>query len=448
MRYADSGNVHIAYTLHGEGPTNLVITPGTISHLDFLWEEAGFRKFVEEAGKFAKVVLFDKRGTGLSDREAGVPTYEERMDDIRAVMDAVAFDSAVLFGISEGAPMSLLFAASYPSRTNGLVICGGEAKGSWSPDYPWEATREQWEASFERVPRMWGTSEAAERAVSYLAPSRIGDAKFIDWLRNMFRMGASPGAQIALGRSEMNMDVRATLSAIHVPTLVLHAKGDKSCDVAEGRYIASRIQGARMVELPGADHLFFASPSLSEIVLEETRKFLGSLGPRGKVDRILTTVLFTDIIDSTKKSSEVGDARWREMLHHHNAVVEAEVGQFGGKVVKNTGDGYLATFDGPSRAIHCAWQISQSISKSGIQVRAGLHTGECMVGADEVGGIAIHLASRIMDEASPGEVLVSSTVKDLVYGSHTKFIDRGERTLKGIEGAWRLYSVEDPTTSG
>lgn len=448
VRYAKSGDVHIAYTLVGSGSTNLVVTPGAVSHLDYLWSEPGFRGFFEKVGTFARTVLFDKRGTGLSDREGGIPTYEERMDDIRAVMDAVDFDSAVLFGLSEGAPMCLLFAAAYPSRTRGLIVSGGEAKGTWSPDYPWEATEEQWEASFERAPRVWGTKEWAERAVSFLAPSRLGDDEFVQWLGDMMRMGASPGASIALGKSEMNMDVRAILPAIHVPTLVLHAKGDKSCDVGEGRYIASRVDGARMVELPGADHFFFANPKLASLVFEETRKFVSGLRPLSASDRVLTTILFTDIVDSTAKAAQLGDERWSRVLAKYRGLVEKTVQQYGGKVVKSTGDGHLVTFDGPTRAIRCAWQVSRSAAESEVQIRAGLHTGECVVSPDDIGGIAVHLASRIMEEASPGRILVSSTVRDLVYGSGVTFGDEGYHELKGVDEKWRLFSVEESEVPG
>jgi len=442
VRYAKSGNVHIAYQTYGDGPVNLVHTPGSISHLDYYWEEPGLRRYREALGKFAKVASFDKRGTGLSDRDLGVPTFEERMDDIRAVMDAAQFKDAVLIGMSEGVPMSILFAASYPSRTRGLVLCGAEAKGTWAPDYPWAATKEQWEASFEREERTWGTKEWTERAVSFLAPSRVGDETFTRWLGEMRRMGASPGVSIALDKSEMNMDVRSVLPTIHVPTMVMHVTGDRACNIAEGRYVAERIPGARFVELPGVDHMFFVNPELTDRISSEIRKFALELEPVTNADRMLATVLFTDIVDSTRKAVELGDIKWQTVLEQHNSMVSNEILRFRGTIVKNTGDGFLATFDGPTRAIKCAWKVTQAAKNLGIEVRAGVHTGECILGPTDVSGIAVHTASRVVDEASTGEVLVSGTVRDLVYGSGISFKERGEYTLKGIEEKRRLYSVE------
>lgn len=442
VRYAKSGNVHIAYQLFGDGPVNLVGTPGSISHLDYYWEEPGVRRYLETLGQFANVAIFDKRGTGLSDRELGVPTFEERMDDIRAVMDAAQFNDAVLIGMSEGVPMSILFAASYPSRTRGLVLYGGEAKGTWSPDYPWAATREEWEASFERAERTWGTKALVEGAVAQLAPSRLGDERFTHWLGEMWRMGTSPGASIALDKSDMNMDVRSILPAIQVPTIVIHLTGDKACNIGEGRYIADRIPGARLIELPGVDHLFFGDSQLADRILSEIRRFALELEPVTNPNRMLTTVLFTDIVDSTRKAAELGDTKWQNLLEQHNSIVTSEILRFRGTVVKNTGDGFLATFDGPTRAIKCAWGITQSVKNIGIEARAGVHTGECIIGPRDVSGIAIHTASRVVDEASAGEVLVSGTVRDLVYGSGISFNERGEYLLKGIEEKRRLYSVE------
>jgi len=442
VRYAKSGNVHIAYQTFGNGPVNLVSTPGSISHRDYYWEEPGLRRYMEGLGQFAKVAVFDKRGTGLSDRELGVPTFEERMDDIRGVMDAAQFKDAVLLGMSEGVPMSILFAASYPSRTRGLVLCGGEAKGTWSPDYPWAATKEQWEASFEWDERNWGTKEWVKRAVSFLAPSRLEDEKFTNWLGEMFRMGASPGVDIALEKSEMNMDVRSILPTIHVPTIVIHVTGDKACNIGEGRYIAGHIPGARFVELPGVDHMFFVDSQLTDRILSEIQRFALELEPVTNPDRMLATILFTDIVDSTRKAADLGDTKWQTILEQHNSMVTNEILRFRGTVVKNTGDGFLATFDGPTRAIKCACGVTQSVKKLGIEVRAGVHTGECIIGPTDVSGIAIHTASRVVDEASAGEVLVSGTVRDLVYGSGISFKERGEYQLKGIEEKKMLYSVE------
>lgn len=439
--YAKSGNVHVAYQVWGSGPGNLVMTPGSISHLYYYWQEPDLRRFLEGLGKFARVAIFDKRGTGLSDRNVGLPTFEERMDDIRAVMDAANFDNAMLVGVSEGVPMSILFAASYPTRTRGLVLYGGEAKGSWSPDYPWEATREQYEESMKWTEQHWGTSEWEKRAVSILAPSRLDDEKFCHWIGEMRRMGGSPGTSIALSRSEMNMDVRSVLPTVHVPTVVIHLTGDKGCDIGEGRYIASHIPGARMVELPGVDHMFHVNPDISDRILREIRAFSEEVKPTLHTDRMLTTVLFTDIVDSTRKAAELGDTKWQALLEQHNSMVRDNVQRFSGVVMKNTGDGFLATFDGPTRAIRCAWAVTKSTQELGIEVRVGVHTGECIIGPTDVTGIAVHMASRVLDEAGPGEVLVSGTVRDLVYGSGIIFSDRGEHELKGIEEKRRLYSV-------
>ncbi|MEM0117849.1 MAG: adenylate/guanylate cyclase domain-containing protein [Conexivisphaerales archaeon] len=441
VRYAKSGDVHIAYQLFGKGRINIVLTPGSISHLDYMWKEPGYRRFLEGLAEFAKVVLFDKRGTGLSDRQAGVPTYADRMDDIRAVMDAAQFDNAVLFGVSEGVPMSILFAASYPSRTKGLILYGGEAKGSWSPDYPWVERREEQEARLEWIERLWGTRERAERAVSVLAPSRIGDEKFIRWVWEILRMGSTPGALIALAKSDINMDVRHVLPTIRIPTLVIHLRDDKNVNIEEGRYIAKHIPGAKMVELEGTDHYFFVDSKLNERILSEAREFMLNIGSAAPVDRMLATVLFTDIVGSTSKAADLGDARWMELLERHDRIVREEVQKNRGVVIKSTGDGFLATFDGPTRALRCVCSIRESLNGLGIQIRAGLHTGECIFSEFDVGGIAVHIASRIMNLASPNEILVSSTVRDLVYGSGISFEDKGEHELKGIEEKKSLFSV-------
>jgi class 3 adenylate cyclase len=443
VRYAKSGEVHIAYQVFGKGSVNMVASPGSISHLDYYWEEPGMRRYLDALGRFARVAIFDKRGTGLSDREAGIPTFEERMDDIRAVMDAAKFEDAVILGVSEGVPMSILFAASYPSRTRRLILIGGEAKGTWSPDYPWENTEEEWEESLRRTERDWGTTEWKERAVSSLAPSRIGDTAFTKWLSDMRRMGGSPGASIALSKSEMMMDVRSVLPAVHVPTLVIHVTGDRACDIGEGRYLAKHIPGARMIELPGVDHMFFVDRELTDRVTKEIERFTTDEEPTEHSDRILSTVLFTDIVDSTKKAAELGDARWESLLEQHNSLVRGEIRRFKGEEIKSTGDGFLAIFDGPTRAVRCAWAIAKSVKGLGISVRAGVHTGECMIGSSDISGIAVHVGSRILAVAGAGEVIVSGTVKDLVYGSGISFRDIGEHQLKGIEEKRQLFAVSN-----
>jgi class 3 adenylate cyclase len=433
VKYAKSGSVHIAYQVFGEGPVNLVATPGAVSHLDYYWKYPGQRRFLEGLGKFARVAIFDKRGTGLSDREGGAPTFEQRMDDIRAVMDAAKFETAVLMGISEGVAMSILFAASYPRRTRGLILYGGSARGLWAPDYPWAMTKEQWEEYFERTERTWGTKEWEERIA---LPGR--DESFIRWLIGMRRMGASPGATLALGRSEMNMDVRGILPTIHISTLVLHRVGDS---IEEGRYLATHIPGAQIVELPGSEHIFTVETQITDKILHEIQAFALEVRPMAEIDRMLTTALFVDIVNSTMKVADIGDAKWKSFLDRFYAMIRNEVQRYNGLVIKSTGDGFLATFDGPTRAIRCASAVTRASGDLGVGVRAGIHTGECIMSPTDVSGIAIHIASRVLDEASAGEVLVTGTVRDLVYGSGISFEDRGEHQFKGIEEKRHLYSV-------
>jgi len=434
VKYAKSGNVHIAYQVFGNGPTNLVFAPGLISHFNYWWKYSGTIRFFEGLAKFARVATFDKRGTGLSDREAGIPTFEERMDDIRAVMDSAGFDKAVLYGASEGAAMSMLFAATYPSRTLALIIYGGQAKGCWSPDYPWEHTKEEYQADWELHERIWGTNEHLQRLVS-----RHGE-ELGRWFFEAECAGASPGAYIALQKSYINMDVRHVLSSIHVPTLILNRVGDQ---IGGARYIASHIQGAKLVELPGEKHFFFGEPEIVDRIVDEVRKFVTDLKRVAQVDRMLMTVLFTDIVGSTTKDAEHGDMGWQALLEKHNSILASEVQRFSGFLVKNTGDGILATFDGPTRAIRCAWAITKLTRDIGLEIRAGIHTGECIVGKSDVSGIAVHLAHRVMEQADGGEVLVSETVKDLVYGSGIKFVNKGEFELKGFEEKKHLFSVVD-----
>ena len=441
IKYTKSKNVHIAYQVFGNGPINIVFTPGSVSHQDLVWEYRGLVKFLEGLGQIGRIVHFDKRGTGLSDRDIGIPTFEERMDDIRAVMDAAGFETAVLLGFSEGVPMSAIFAAVYPSRTKGLILYGGEARGLRTKDYPWAPTQEDWEAIFRRTEETWGTKEADERRVLGLAPSCQGDDNFTRWLSSLFRMGGSLGSHLALARSEMMLDIRNILPTIHVPTLVLHFTEDRACSVEEGRYIASRIPGAKFVEMPGKDHLFYVNENLTELVLRELRNFISGIGPATEVSRVLTTVLFTDIVDSTAKNVELGDRKWQDLMAKYNSLMNEKILKFRGMLVKTTGDGILATFDGPTRALRCAWEMVHSVEALGIKMRAGVHTGECVLDRGDISGIAVNVASRILDEAGAGQVMISSTVRDLVYGSGIVFQDHDEYKLKGIEEKRRLFSL-------
>jgi len=435
-RYVKSGDVHIAYQVTGDGPVDLVWVPGSVSHLELDWEEPLRVRFLQRLAAFARLIRFDKRGTGLSDRVAGAPTLEERMDDVRAVMDAVGSERAALFGVSEGGAMSLLFAATYPERTSALVLHGAKARSVWAEDYPWGTTVETYERAFADLSETWGRTD--DRFL-LLAPSLADDARQREWYRTVQRLGASPGTVIALLQMNMGIDVRHVLPTIRVPTLVLHATGDRMVPVEHGRYIAERIPGARYVELPGDDHAWFTSNA--DRILREMEELLTGTHRAVELDRILATILFTDIVGSTQRLAELGDLRWRDVLEGHFRLARSELVRHRGREVKTTGDGLLATFDGPGRAIRCATAIRDAVRQLGIEIRAGLHTGEVEILNEDLGGIAVHTGARVAAAAGPGEVLVSSTVKDLVAGSGIEFEDRGAHALKGVPGEWRLFRV-------
>jgi class 3 adenylate cyclase/alpha-beta hydrolase superfamily lysophospholipase len=436
-RYAKSGAVNIAYQVVGEGPPDLVLVPGFVSNVDLAWEEPAYARAYERLSSFSRLLLLDKRGTGCSDRVRDLPALETRMDDVRAVMDAAGSTRAVVFGISEGGAMSLLFAATYPDRTLALVVYGGYAKGSWTPDYPWGPTPDEARAAIEVLERRWGTREyAAERLGAGLAPSVAEDEDVIAQQAAFMRLSASPTAAAALYRMNREVDVRDVLPAIRVPTLVLHRTGDGP---EAGRFIAERIPGARYVELPGDDHHpWFGT---SDELIDEVERFVTGLGAEEEPDTVLATILFTDIVGSTAKAAELGDHRWRELLERHHALVRAELARFRGRELDTAGDGFFASFDGPARAVRCACAITESVRALGLELRAGLHTGECERLDRKVGGIAVHIGARVAAQAGPGEVLVSSTVRDLVAGSGLVFEERGSTELKGVPGEWRLYAV-------
>ena len=436
-KYAKSGDLHIAYQVVGNGALDLVIVPGFVSHLEAAWEEPSFARFYELLSSFSRLILFDKRGTGLSDRvpDTAFPTLEQRMDDVRAVMDAVGSERAALFGISEGGPMSILFAATYPDRVSALILYGTIAKGVRAPDYPWGSTYEEWEEFFTAVPQIWGTTEAGEE----WAPSLANDERFKQWRARYLRLGASPGAVIALWRMNREIDVRHILPAIHVPTLILHRAGDRAVEVGQSRYIAEHVPDAKYVELPGDDHLWFVGDS--EAIVVEVEEFLTGTHRAPEPDRVLATVLFTDIVSSTQHAIELGDHRWRDLLDNHTSIMEREIHRARGRIVKSTGDGVLATFDGPGRAISCACTVRDIVKSLGIEIRAGLHTGEIDLMGDDVVGIAVHIAARVSALAGASEVLVSSTVKDLVAGAGFHFAERGMYALKGVAEERRLFSV-------
>ena len=433
-RYAKSGDVHIAYQVVGEGSVDLVYTPGAWSNVDVFWEEPSVSRFLRRLATFCRLIVLDKRGTGLSDRVARLPTLEQRMDDVRAVMDAVGSDRAALLGASEGGPMSALFAATYPDRTAALVLYGSFPRWCKTEDYPWGPTREELDVVIDGVEEKWG--EAA--LIDLFAPT--ADDTFKEWYRRLERFGASPSAGPEILRAAADVDIRHLLPSIRVPALVVHRTGDLVAPVEGARYMAKQIPGSKYVEVPGNDH--FVTVGNQEYVLEAIEEFLTGNKRDVASDRVLATVLFTDIADSTEKVASLGDRRWRELLEQHHDLVRRELRRHRGQEVDTAGDGFLATFDGPARAVECAIAVRDALRHLGIEIRAGLHTGECEVIAGKVGGLAVHIGARVAASAGPGEVLASSTVKDLTVGSGIKFVDRGPHELKGIPEPWRLFVAE------
>jgi class 3 adenylate cyclase/pimeloyl-ACP methyl ester carboxylesterase len=441
-RYARSGDVHIAYQVTGDAPFDLVFVPPFVSHVELAWQVPSSVKLIERLSSFSRLIRFDKRGTGMSDRVEGVPTLETRMDDVRAVMDAAGSEKAALLGASEGGPMSALFAATYPDRCWALVLFGTYASGRPAPDYPWAASDEEFRAELEEA-RVWGTSQNARAIADALAPTSSEEDRAA--LATLLRQSASPGAVAALDRMNRESDIRAILGAIRVPTLVLNRTGDHPYIVAGSKYLAERIPHVRHVEFPGVDHSISAGNAPA--VLDEIERFLKTsweahMDEAAEPERVLATVMFTDIVGSTAKAAELGDRRWRELLSEHHGLIRRQLAMARGRELDTAGDGFFASFDGPARAIRCASRISEEVKQLGIDIRAGLHTGECEVIDGKVGGIAVHIGARVAGEAGPGEVLVSSTVKDLVAGAGIEFSDRGAVELKGVPGEWRLFGVE------
>ena len=434
-RYAKSGEIHIAYQVVGDGPLDLVLFPGFVSHLEYRWEDPGYSRLLGRLASFSRLITFDKRGTGLSDRTAGLDTLEQRMDDARAVMDAVGSSRAALFGWSEGGPMCALFAATYPERTTALILLGAYARRAWAEDHPWGVPPEQAPRVLEIIEREWGGPVGLE----IWAPSAAADDRFRRWWATYLRLSASPGAALAIMQMNLGIDARHILPAVRVPTLIMHRAGDRLTNVSQGRYLAEHIAGAKYVELPGEDHV----PWVGDVdtIADEVEEFLTGVRHGAEPDRVLATVLFTDIVRSTERAAALGDRRWRDLLDAHHAAVRRELARFRGREVHTAGDGFLATFDGPARAIRCSGAIIAAVRPLGIEVRAGLHTGEIELMGDDIGGIAVHIAARVSGLAKPGEVLVTGTVKDLVAGSGTRFTDRGTHDLKGVEDAWRLFAV-------
>ena len=437
-KYAKSGDIHIAYQVLGNGPLDLMIVPGFVTHIEHIWEEPLAARFYKRLASFSRLILLDKRGTGLSDRVAdhALPTLEQRMDDVRAVMDAVGSERAALFSVSEGGSMCLLFAATYPERTSGLILFGCYARRSWAPDYTWGATPEENRVQLESIESGWGNAWAIEMRAASLAD----DEHFRHWYATHYRLGASPGAAMALAKMNAEIDVRHILPSIRIPTLILQRRGDRTVRVEHGRYLAEHIPGAKYVELEGIDHIPFIGDADS--VLGHIEEFLTGVRPVPEPDRVLATVLFTDIVGSTERAAALGDRRWRELRDTHHAIVRRELARYRGREVETAGDSFLATFDGPARAIRCALTVRDAVRQLGIEIRAGLHTGEVELMDDKVGGLAVHIGARVAAQAGASEVLVSSTVKDLVAGSGIQFSDRGTFALKGVPGEWNLFAVE------
>jgi class 3 adenylate cyclase len=433
-RYAKSADVNIAYQVVGEGPVDLVYVPGWVSHVELAWELPDLALGFERLASFSRLILFDKRGTGMSDPvpASELPTLEQRMDDVRAVMDAVGSERAAIFGASEGGNMSMLFAATYPERTTALCTFGSTAKRIRSTDYPWAPTWEERQQAFAQVEHQWTSGLEWEDVAPSLDPAGLAE------LSRYYRRCASPGAAVALMKMNTHVDVRDVLPSIRVPTVVMHQFGDRDANVEEGRYIARHIPGARFVEFPGGDHSWWTQDR--DAILDEIEELVTGVRPAPEPNRVLATVLFTDLVRSTERLSDLGDRDWAHLLRRHHAAVRRELERFRGREIDNTGDGFFAMFDGPARAISCAVAIRDIVHELGLEIRAGLHTGECELFGDKIAGIAVHVGARVAALAGPNELLVSSTVRDLVSGSGIAFEDRGESDLKGI-GRRRLFAV-------
>ncbi len=443
-RYARSGDVGIAYQVVGEGEMDLVLAFPFVSHIDLLWENPAQTYFIRRLGSFARVILFDRRGVGLSDPVARAATLEERMDDVRAVMDAAGSERAALLGMSEGSTMCMLFAATYPERTSALVLWGGMARSTRADDYPWAPEREAVEeAQEELVGPLWGQGAT----IDIFSPSLAENAHARDFQARFERQAASPMRVQQLFEMFLDTDVRGALPLIQSPTLILHRRNDRAVNVRGARWLAEQIGDSRLVELEGEDHF----PWVGDVnaALEPIEEFLTGVRPAPAPERVLATVLFTDIVDSTRLATEMGDRRWRDLLEEHQKLIRERLARFEGREIKTTGDGFLAIFDGPTRAAECARAIADDMPSLGIEVRAGLHTGEVELMGEDVGGIAVHVAARISALAGPGEVLTSRTVRDLATGSGVDFNAFGRHELKGVPDQWEVYSVAStPLSSG
>ena len=432
IQYARSGDVAIAYQVLGDGPIDLVFV-AFMGNLAYMWEQPLFVEFYERLASFSRLILFDKRGTGLSDRPRDLATLETRMDDVRAVMDAVGAERASLLGTLEGGHVTAVFAATYPERTSALVLFNTVARFTAAPGYPWGFTEEDWQRRLRDARENWGTREYLARHLAEFGPSLVGDEDIFRWFATYYRLSASPGAAYAFYRMVVETDIRDVLPAIRVPTLCLYRRPLRE----PARYVAEQIPHAQAVEVPGEDFWIVTDGG----VTEEVERFLTGAPQEVEPNRVLATVLFTDIVGSTERAAALGDRAWNELRERHHAVIRQHLARFRGEELATAGDGFLSTFDGPARAIRCACAVRDAVRPLGLEIRAGLHTGECEIVAGEIGGIAVHIGARVAAAAGPGEVVVSSTVKDLVAGSGLEFAERGEHELKGVPGRWRLYAV-------
>jgi len=435
VRYTQAPDgTSIAYTTFGEGPLELLCIPGFVSHLELMFEMPGAERYLGRLASFARVVMYDKRGQGLSDRPASPPTLEQSMEDARAVLDAAGVERAAVYGISEGGPMSTLLAASYPERVSSLVLYGTWPRLMQADDYPQGVPREAFDVFVDMAVQDWG----GPVALQLWAPGLAEDEQAERWWARLLRSGSGPAGAAALLRLYTEIDVRAVLPTITAPTLVLHRSRDRLMPLAAGRAVAEGIPGARLVELEGEDHLPIVHP---EQILDEVEEFLTGERPEREPDRMLATVMFTDIVDSTSRAVQLGDRRWRELVERHDEVVREVIARHRGREIKTMGDGFLATFDGPARAIRAAMSARDAVRPLDLEIRAGLHTGEIEVMSEDIGGIAVNIGARVGALAGPSEVLVSRTVTDLVAGSGLEFEQRGAHTLKGVPGEWELFAA-------
>lgn len=441
VEYARSGDVAIAYQTVGSAPVDLVFVRGFAGDLLSAWEQPLLVRFIEELSEFARVIMLDKRGTGLSDRVREVPTLETRMDDVRAVLDDLGSERAVLWTAQEGARLAALFAATYPERVFGLVLFDPTAKGLRSDDYPWAPTEEQWLRRLREIREGWGRTAFLDACLAEWSPRQRDDAAFRAWFHSHMRRGLSPGSALAFFRMTMDSDVSDVLSAVRVPTVVLASESQRG----PSAYFAARVPGARLIDLPNVRSIYhWVDPDAHEVALRETRKLVDTVGTGGLSERTLATVLFTDIVGSTDHAARLGDRGWADLLERHHALVRNQLDRFRGHELDTAGDGFLASFDGPARAVASASAIIEAVRALGLTLRAGVHTGECEQVGGKLGGITVHVGARIAALAQPGEILVSSVVRDLVAGSGITFHDRGMHTLKGVPDQWRLYAAEAP----